>query len=288
MSGESGAGNGGTGTGAGAGSQGGEGGSAKVENFNTGNGGAPATPDFQTLIPAEYKEKPWVKETKDLPSLFKRTDGLLSELGKRPAGIPAETAPETEWQAFNKAWGVPEKADDYKLSEVPEGMPKNENYTKGIKSVFHKAGVSQRQAAILEKGHNELVQNLLKEAGVETEKNDADFEKLSEEAFGTEKETVLKNAKILVSKFAHPKFADQLANADNKTLVLLASVVEGLRKEYISEDRFPTGGSAPVGMTLEQKQAKGRELMATPAYSDPFHADHEKTVQEVNRLFGTA
>lgn len=247
----------------------------------------PNFPDIATIVPPDFKDKPWVKETKDVPSLFKRVDGLLTEIGKRPAGIPADTAPDTEWQSFNKAFGVPEKPDDYKLSDPPAGVPKNEKYNNGIKSVFHKAGVSARQAAILEKGHNELVAQLLKEQGAAGAQADADFDKLADETFGQAKPEVLKNANLLIAKFVPEKMKTHVANLSNENLIVLAGVIEGIRKEYIAEDRLPAGGGAPTNMTADQKRAKGIELMASKAYTDSFHPDHERVVAEVKALYGT-
>ncbi len=256
----------------------------------SGNAPAPVAqtfPEFATLIPTEFKDKPWIKDVKDVPGMFKRFDGMLTEMGKRPAGIPADTAPEAEWSAFNKAWGVPEKPDGYQLPEVPAGLPKNEKYIEGMKGVFIKAGVNPRQAKILAEGNNALVGELLKEAGVNGEQADVDFEKLAGETFGARKDEALKTANVLIAKFVPASMKSHVANLSNENLIVLAGVLDGIRKEYISEDRLPTGGGAPVGMTPDQKRAKGVELMASKAYQDPFDPDHEKVKQEVQALYGT-
>jgi len=65
--------------------------------------------------------------------------------------------------------------------------------------VFHKAGVSARQAAILEKGYNELVATLAKEKGVAAEKQDADFTKLATDVFGARKDEALAGAQKLIA-----------------------------------------------------------------------------------------
>jgi len=281
------------GAGAGAGEQAGAGESGaggRVEVPQSGSAPVvqpPAGTDFTTLIPAEFKDKPWVKDVKDLPSLFKRTDGLLTEIGKRPAGIPQETATEAEWAAFNKAWGVPEKPESYKLAEGTPEAPVDPKFQTGIKSVFHKAGISPRQASILEKGYNELAENLMKEKGLAAEKQNVDFDKLASDTFGERKAEALKGAKILIAKYAPESMKAHLEGLSNENLIVMAGVLDSVRKEFISEDHMPSGGGPAVGMTPEQKRAKGQELMASKAYQDPFHADHQKTVDEVQRLYGT-
>lgn len=280
------------GQGGGQGGAGGQGGGAAGGQGGAGGGGqggaGGGAPDFASLIPADYRDKPWVKETKDLGALFKRTDDLLTEIGKRPAGIPADNAKPEEIAAFNKAFGVPDKPEAYQLPEVPAGLPKNEKYIEGMRKVFIKAGVNARQAKILAEGNNELVGALMKEMGQADEAQDADFDKLAGETFGQRKDEALKGANILISKFVPEKMKAHVANLSNENLIVLAGVLDAVRKEYISEDRFPTGGGAPVGMTDEQKRAKGQELMASPAYGDPYHKDHEAVVAEVRRLYGTA
>ena len=266
-------------------------GGGRSEVLNSGS--APATPEaasspeFTALIPAEYKDKPWIKDVKDLPGLFKRTDGLLTEMGKRPAGIPEDNAPAEKWTAFNKAFGVPEKPDGYKLAEGTAEAPVDPKFQTGIKSVFHKAGVSARQAAILEQGYNALAAELGKEKGVAAEQQNTDFTKLATDVFGARKDEALTGAQKLIAAHAPASMKTHIENLPNEQLIILAGVLDAVRKEYISEDRMPSGGAPAVGMTAEQRQAKGRELMASKPYGDPFHPDHQKVVDEVRRLYNT-
>lgn len=298
--GEGGAGGGAAGGEAGGAGGGAAGGGGRSEVLNSGGAaggaqgaqGAPgaqgAAPEFAALIPAEFKDKPWVKDVKDVKGLFARTDGLLTEMGKRPAGIPQDNASEAEWAVWNKAWGVPEKPEEYKLAEGTAEAPVDPKFQTGIKSVFHKASVSARQAKILEEGYNALNAQLAKEKGVAAETQDADFTKLAAETFGNRKDDALKGANLLIAKYAPPSMKPHVDKLSNENLIVLAGVIDGIRKEFISEDRLPTGGGVPAGMTAEQKQARGRELMGSKAYTDPFHPDHEKTKMEVQRLYGTA
>lgn len=276
-----------------AGGEGGAAGGGRTEVLNTGNTPAAAaapeaqSPEFVALLPDEYKTKPWIKDVKDLPSLLKRTDGLLTEMGKRPAGIPQDNAPKEEWDKFNKSFGVPEKADDYKLTPGTAEAPVDENFQKGIKGVFHEAGVSARQAAVLEKGYNKLLETLTAEKGAAAEKLNTDFDALAKNTFGDRKDDALKGARLLIGKYAPPAFKGHIEALDNNGLMVLAAVLDGVRKDFISEDRLPQAGGAPVGMTLEQKQARGRELMASPAYTNAFDPKHKEVVEEVRRLYGT-
>jgi len=248
----------------------------------------PSYPDLNTIVPAEYKDREYLKDVKDVPGVFKKLDNAVTTLGKRPTGIPHDNADPKEWDAFNKSFGVPEKADDYQLGNPPEGLPKDENFQKGVKGIFHKAGVSARQAKILEKEWNDMMLQTLKASGVAVEKQDADFTKLAGEVFGDRQEKALGDAKILLAKYAPEKVKPHLESLSNENLILMAGVLDGIRREYINEDDLTGGPAASAAMSSEEKRVKGKELMASKAYSDPFHPDHNKTVEEVQRLYGTA
>jgi hypothetical protein len=141
---------------------------------------------------------------------------------------------------------------------------------------------------LMDPKNNELIPQLLKAAGAETEKQDTDFEKLAGDVFGNRKDEALKGAKTLIASYVPEKMKSHVANLSNENLIVLAGVLDAVRKEYISEDRLPKGGAAPVGMSLEQKQARGRALMASPEYTNQFHPDHAKVKAEVDAIYGTA
>lgn len=252
-------------------------------------GAPPAAPEFGTLVPAEYKDAPWVKETKDIPALFKRTNDLITEIGKRPAGIPQDNAKPEEVAAFNKAFGVPEKAEAYVFSDPPKELgAANPEFQTAMKSMFHKNGISAKQAAGLQKDWDAYQLETLKKSGADGDKQDADFDKLKAATFGARADEAIKGANALIGKFVPENMKPHIAKLSNENLIVLAGVLDGIRKEYISEDRMPTGGGAPAGMTTEQKREKGLQLMASKPYIDPFHPEHEKVKAEVAALYGTA
>jgi len=107
-------------------------------------------PEFKTIVPPEYADKTWVSEVKDIPSLFKMVDDTKALVGKRPAGIPQDNAPEEEWKAFDQLRGVPETPDvyDFKI----EGKEFNETdkaFHDALRPVLLDAGITPRQLAKL-------------------------------------------------------------------------------------------------------------------------------------------
>lgn len=245
--------------------------------------------DFSKMVPQEFADKPWIKETKDLPSLVKRTDGLISELGKRPAGIPQENAKPEEWAAFNKAFGVPEKPEEYEIGEIPKELAKNESFEKGMRAAMQKAGLNKRQAKIMSESYHGGLVALMKEQGLAAAKADEDFDKLALQAFGDRKDKALGTGKALLAKYtekAPEAIKARISQMGNEDLVSLAIVLDGIANDYIKDDQLPggKGGGAP---TMDEKREEGRKLMASEAYQNPSHPDHQKTVDRVRELYGT-
>lgn len=263
--------------------------------YNPGGGAAPAAaapagPTFESLVPAEFKEKPWVKETKDLPTLFKRVDDLQSELGKRPSAIPQETAKPEEWQKFNKAFGVPDKPEDYKFSAPPPGLESNAEFQTGIQKILHEAGVSARQFKAIEPAWNALQLQMAKNTQAGALALDADFDKISSTVFGERKDKAIAGAKSLMDQFTPAVLKPHIGSLSNEALVIMAGILDGVRAKFISEDHIPsgTGDGGGTGGGEAARREEARKIMASPEYNNPFHPDNAKLIEKVKRLYQPA
>lgn len=244
---------------------------------------APDLPELSALIPADYKDREYLKDIKDVPSLFKKLDESQKLIGKRPAGIPQDNAKPEEIAAFNKAFGVPDKSEAYELV-VPEkgAMPKE--LIEGVKGVFHKAGLSAKQAKAVSEGWNALLAEQAKAAGAAAQQQDVNFDELATETFGERKVEALAQSKSLLEKYVPEKFKPMVNELPNDQLIILSAVLDGIRKDYISEDQIPRGGGKPAG-SFESQREEARKLMSTDAYRDPFHPDHASTKAKVDRIY---
>lgn len=249
-------------------------------------GAPPAAVEFEKIIPEAYKDKPWVKETKDVETLFKRVDDLTSELGKRPSAIPQENAKPEEWQKFNKAFGVPEKPEGYEFSAPPEGLKADPDFQKSIQGILHEAGVSSRQFKKIEPAWNALMLQMAKNTGAAAQALDADFDKLAGSTFGDRKDRALQTSKAMIDKFTPDALKPHLANLGNKELVILAGVLDGIITKYVNEDELPPpggGGGGPVGS--EARRAEALKLMQSEEYRNAFHPKHKEVVAKVEELY---
>jgi len=250
-----------------------------IPNMNPVEAEAPAGPSFQDIVPAEYADKPWVKDVKDIVGMFKMTDGLKSEMGKRPGGIPQENASDEERAAFNKALGVPDSVDGYELSDPAEGGGDFQNQ---MKDIMLKAGVPAGMAKQLDEGYNEIMKGLQPDP----EAQDAEFTKMATNMFGDRTDAVLADVKSLMADNVHESMKEEVNNLPNKYLVTLASVLDSVKQKYINEDDLPRGqGNANAGPTASEKQARRMEIISLPAFKDKSNPQHKALYAEWNSLY---
>lgn len=244
----------------------------------------PETPDFQSFIPDDYKEKSWVKDLKDAGSLFKMVDDQNAALGRRPAGIPEDNATAEQRAEFNKAFGVPEKADGYKLPDTVEGDTAAVEFHGKIQALFHKAELITKQAEAIAEGFGDLAQGMTPDS----EAQEAEFQKLADAEFGTDREKIINEANQLIARFTPESMKDEIDKLGNKEQMVLASVLKGIRNEYISEDEIPSGPGAATSNPAD-RQAEAIAILSDlkDPYHDAMHPQYAARREHVNELFGT-
>lgn len=242
----------------------------------------PAAETF--ILPDAYKDKPYLKGIDSIDKVYKMLDGAQELIGKKTPGRPVDGAPQTEWDAYYEAQGRPKTAAEYVFEPV-EGLKHDDKLTQNVKDLMFKNGISAAQAKELQKGFDTMVAQLAKDKGLELKQLDQDFDKLGTQSFGADRDKVLANSKTLIDKFSSPNMKPYIAKLPNESLVVLADVLNNINKVYIKEDGVPPGGPTNTGATPAERSAKGRELMASPAYNDPWHKDHAATVKQVKDLY---
>lgn len=249
---------------------------------------APQTPAAGTpppfSIPEAYKDRPYLKGVDSIEKVYSMLDGAQTMIGKRPAGIPAADAPQEEWDKFYDAAGRPKTPAEYKF-EAAEGVKHDEKLVSAMQGVMHKAGLSANQAQIVQKGFDAALLEVLKEKGIQTQQQDQNFDALASKVFGADRDKVLAQSKALIDKHASPELKPLLGNLTNEQLVAFAGVLNNIQKTYIKEDGAPGSTPSGTGMTPDQISAEARRLMATPEYSNPFHAGHAEMVKKVSDLY---
>lgn len=249
-------------------------------------GTATVTPE-SFVVPDAYKDKPYLKGVDSQDKLFKMLDGAQELIGKKGPSRPIDGAPQTEWDAYYESQGRPKTAAEYQFEKV-EGVQYDDKLTQGVKDLLFKNGINAATAKELQKGFDTIVVQVVKDKGIqlqEQQKLDLDFDKLGAEAFGAQRDQVLATSKSLIDKFSSEKVKPYVAKLPNESLIVMADVINNINKTYIKQDGAPGAGPTTTGVSPADRSARGRELMASPAYSDPWHKDHERTVKEVKDLY---
>lgn len=248
---------------------------------------------LKDYTPEDLREKPYLKDFLDKPvdketigALMKKLDGAETLIGKRAPGIPAADAKDEEWDGFLSKLR-PSKAEEYEI-KTKEGAKPDEGFLKAVRESFLAGDISKRQAAkfMAKFGVEMETYSVAREKAVKDAQavKDAEFETLSKAALGESNKAVMERVKAAIKEFAPKVVKDHIEKLDDKSLVLLAGVVDAIQRKYMSEDEL-NPKSTGTGTDEKTASEKGRALMASKEYNDPWHPDHDKVVAEVNALY---
>lgn len=252
-------------------------------SFDVTTGPAAPQTKFLDTVPVEFRDKPYLKDVSDLPSLLKKLDGAQQLIGKRPAGIPDDKASPDDWSKFFKYLGRPDTADEYELKGT-EDVKLPPEMDKGIKALFHKTGVTKKQAAAIYAGYTDLLAGDKQSSAKQKADTEAQFDKLTKETFGADQDKALDRARTMINKYA-PQFRGQLEKAPNEVLVALAATIQGIHRDYIKEDGLSTNVSSGFGDNEASLRSEARVIMASPEFQSKMHPGHAQAAQKLKGIY---
>ena len=241
--------------------------------------------DLSTIIPEDYKGKPYMEQIKTVDDLFKTFDNAQSLIGQRQTDIPKADASEEEWTSYFEKIR-PEKADAYEFPETEYATKfgRNEEFTGKMQGLFHKAGLTPVQAKILIEGYDSELLETAKQQAESKEQTTVQTQEIAKKVFKEGQEQAVKNANVLIEKFSPPEFDEQIKNLGDNERLVLAGVLNNVYKKFMSEDEVnlkdPSTGMDRVGL-----QEEARQLMASEAYKDFRHPQHDSTVKKVAEMY---
>jgi len=244
-------------------------------------------PDFKKFVPAEYAEEPWVKnlEKSENPSLelFKQMKGLQTKLG-----APKENAAKSvdDFKVEPIAWAESDKEIGSQIeASRPEGLMTE------LKKAALEDGMTTQQFQKLVHTHDKLQLQKMKEweSTKETrlKEYDKEFDKMMSDKFGARVNEVKANGMKILQSSKDPDLINWLRVQDNKTLTMVAAVLNETAGNYLREDGFNRNGvsnSDPNGDAVKKERLA---LMSSKAYGDVLHPEHEMVKKRVNQLYGT-
>jgi hypothetical protein len=252
-------------------------------------------PLLKEVIPAEIQDKPWAKDfltmeqtPESFAKVFTKLDGAEALIGKRPSVPTKESKPE-DWDAFFNTLR-PEKSDEYEF-KLGEQAKNDDPLLKDLREAFHAGALNKRQAekfmgAFLPK-LEARVQADQKKAQELRAKQDAEFETLVKTGLGEKSKEIMARVNGALKELAPAALKPHIDKLDNNSLVIMAGVIDAVMKKYMPEDELKrrTTDTGSDDNSAAGRREKGRLLMASEAYKDPWHPEHEKIKAQVAAIY---
>jgi hypothetical protein len=255
--------------------------------------------EFQKLIPAEYRDKPYLKDIDSPDKLFKQFDNAQQLIGRKNATVPAQDAAETDWEKYYETTR-PENADAYQFAD-PEldaddkqildylNQTKNEDFEKEVKGLMFKHGMTKKQAESFAKDYTKALvtksRDTLKAQIDSAKLLNQDFTERAKKNWGADTDKVLNRGKEYIGKYASPETKQLLNHMDNAGLIVLTEVIEGMHRDYVKGDSLTPSKDTSAGTSesiRKQAYALQSELMKNGSQQfDPNYDDKRKRVTEL-------
>jgi len=257
-------------------------------------------------VPKEYEDKPWVKELlknqDPHTELFKQHEHVQKMLGSRGVTVPGEGAPPEQVREFRKALGIPEKAEDYVINNTAWSdaeKPLGEIIDKGRNpKIMQAVKESALRNNIPKAALDNLVQDFERAQAVhqgeelarirqEEAQLGMDFAQLGQQLFKDKYPQVMATASQQLAKYVPPQVQPLLHSLDNKALMVVAAVANGIYQRHRTEDSFAESGLKSTMGDPSTMRERAMELMARPEYKDKNSSVYKQVVdmfKEMDRL----
>jgi len=245
------------------------------------------TIDFKSVVPKEYADKEYLKTIDGIEPLFKTFDGLQSKSAEGYK-VPAADAPQEEWDKYFEVTR-PGKPDEYEFvqgKDTPEELKSSPEFQSRVKAMFHEAGITKKQAAILQSKWDSLMLENFKGqqqmAKTAQEKMDKDFDDLMKQTFGDSKDQKIATARAVMVHLLGQEspHLGLLNKATNEQLVAMTQILAAVKDKYISEDELPKD-TGKGGSTLDDLKLRAHKLRQE---EDEFLKKNETTAPRLNEI----
>ena len=287
--------------------EGGEGGSGGGGSTLTGTppaGGTPPTAgtppaggatDWRGSLPEDLRSHPALTDIKDVGGLAKSFVHAQSMIGADKIVMPKPDASPAEMADFYNKLGRPGAAEGYKFSETTvEGVPKDEATQKWARDIFHKHGLTQKQADGLYQDYVAKVggdmKSMQEARGAQREQA---LEQLRGEWKGNEFDVNVQLAQRAVKTFGSEelvKYLNDSGEGDNPMLIKLFANIG----KQLGEDQAFGGRSSQSGFVAGPEAAKAEigklqtDTDFQKAYMNKDAPGHKEAVDRMERLFKVA
>ena len=241
--------------------------------------------DFQSLIPAEYKNEKALQNFQDMDGFVKSFLHSQRLVGTEKINIPNKFATDEDWNAVYEKLGKPKSPDEYKYN-LPKESKLDDDSLKAFSATAHQLGLLPKQAEGIINYYNELANASEVDTNAKAETARAETEKTLRKEYGSAYKHRLHAAKNLASSTLGNDFLNNTILQDGSKLGDNPIVVKAFAElaSQISEDTM-VKGEVPAYMSLKEinKQIAALQQPGS-AYFDKRHPNHDDAVSEMQTL----
>lgn len=258
-------------------------------------GGTGGAADWRGSLPEDLRAHPALTDIRDVSGLAKSFVHAQSMIGADKIVLPKADASPAEMADFYNKLGRPGAADGYKFSETTvEGAPKDEATQKWARDIFHKHGLTQKQADGLYQDYVAKVGGDMKSMQeARSAQREQALEQLRGEWKGNEFDVNVQLAQRAVKTFGSEdlvKYLNESGEGDNPMLIKLFANIG----KQLGEDQAFGGRSSQSGFVAGPEAAKAEigklqtDTDFQKAYMNRDAPGHKEAVERMERLFKVA
>jgi len=241
--------------------------------------------DFQSLIPAEYKNEKALQNFQDMDGFVKSFLHSQRLVGTEKINIPNKFATDEDWNAVYEKLGKPKSPDEYKYN-LPKESKLDDDSLKAFSATAHQLGLLPKQAEGIINYYNELANASEVDTNAKAETARTESEKTLRKEYGSAYKHRLHAAKNLASSTLGNDFLNNTILQDGSKLGDNPIIVKAFADlaSTLSEDSL-VKGDAPAYMSLKEinKQIAALQQPGS-AYFDKRHPNHDDAVSEMQTL----
>ena len=241
--------------------------------------------DFQSLIPAEYKEEKSLQNFNKMDDFVKSYLHSQKLVGLDKIPVPNKHATDEDWKEVYKRLGSPETAEGYKYS-LPEGHAVPEDTLKSFSEEAVKLGLLPNQADGIMKYYNDIVNQGVNDQTIKSEEARKISEQDLRKEFGSTYDNKITGAKNLATATLGAEFLNTTMLSDGSKLGDNPQIVKAFANlsEKLSEDDIVKGDTPSYQTTNEINKQIAALQQPGSAYWDKHHISHSTAVDEVQAL----
>lgn len=229
---------------------------------------------------------PSLRAIKDLPTLVKSYVHAQKQMGKKGVQIPTKDSSREEWDAFYQKMGKPTTLEEFTVNKAEDAVASDEFLNEFKQKAFENNLLPNQAQAMFDflNAHTVAGQQALE--AQKQEEIEAGVNKLRQE-WGEAFDQNLHKARAAVDEFGGDQFRAYLTEMGLDNDPTLVKAFAKIGETFLKEDNF-TGDSKPsYALSPEEAQQKINGYMAdfNGPYYNKQHADHNRVVQEVQKLF---